>query len=195
MKITIISGSTRQQSASSNVSLYLQKQIEQITQEIDAEVFDLAKHELPMWDENTDVSALEQFNKQLDDADGFVFVIPEWHGMVPPAVKNLFFLFGSVFRHKPAYLVTTSAGTGGRYPIPEMRMSAYKNSYINYIPLNTVIDRVNATISEQGEYIAEKQFVANRCDEGLKVLIEYTKAFVQIRNSDIVKEKRFPNGV
>lgn len=195
MKITIISGSTRQQSASSNVSVYLKNQLENITSEISADIFDLASIDLPMWDENTDLSSLETETKQLNDADGFVFVIPEWHGMAPPAVKNLFFLFGSVFRHKPAYLVTTSAGTGGRYPIPEMRMSSYKNSFINYIPVNTVIDRVNATISAEGEYIAEKAFVANRCDEGLRILVEYTKAFRQIRNSEIVLEKRFPNGV
>jgi multimeric flavodoxin WrbA len=195
MKITIISGSTRLGSASINVSKYLQSQLNVITDTIDINLFDLARTNLPMWDEETDLSLLEQETTQLHEADGFVFVIPEWHGMVPPAVKNLFFLFGSVFRHKPAYLVTTSAGSGGRYPISEMRMSTYKNSFINYIPVNTVIDRVNATISEHGEYIAEKQFVANRCDEGLRILVEYTKAFTLIRNSEIVLEKRFPNGV
>jgi multimeric flavodoxin WrbA len=195
MKITIISGSTRQQSASSNVSLYLQNQLKSISSEVSTDIFDLANIDLPMWDENTDLTQFAEQTKQLNEADGFVFVIPEWHGMAPPAVKNLFFLFGSVFRHKPAYLVTTSAGSGGRYPIPEMRMSTYKNSFINYIPVNTVIDRVNATISADGEYIAEKGFVANRCDEGLRILVEYTKAFKQIRSSDIVMEKRFPNGV
>ncbi len=141
------------------------------------------------------IGLVESQKQQLESADAFVFVVPEWHGMVPPAVKNLFFLFTGVFRHKPAYIVSVSSGSGGRYPIQEMRATAYKNTFLNFIPVNTVIDRLNATIDENGQYIAEKQFVANRVDEGLKLLLEYTAAFQQIRKSDIVQEKRFPNGV
>jgi len=195
MKITIISGSTRQNSASANVSRYISSQLSEIEVDIENTIFDLSKLDLPMWTEETDMAALSDHNEALQQTDAFVFVIPEWNGMVPPAVKNLFFLFGSVFRHKPAYLVTVSAGTGGRYPISEMRASAYKNAYINYIPVNTVIDRVGSVISNEGEYIAEKAFVQRRVDEGLRILVEYSKAFRQIRESEIVLEKRFPNGV
>ena len=195
MKITILSGSTRQNSASANVSRYIFSQLSEIDADVERAIFDLAQLNLPMWDEETDLSALADHHAQLEQSDAFVFVIPEWHGMVPPAVKNLFFLFNGVFRHKPAYLVTVSAGTGGRYPISEMRASAYKNAYINYIPVNTVIDRVATVISEEGQYIAEKAFVQRRVDEGLRILIEYSKAFQLIRESEIVQEKRFPNGV
>jgi len=195
MNISIISGSTRAASKSKDVSTFLKNHINSVDGSVETDIFDLAELNLPMWDENTDLASLADSKAALEQADAFVFVIPEWHGMVPPAVKNLFFLFGGVFRHKPAYLVTVSAGTGGRYPVPEMRSSAYKNSYINYIPVNTVIDRVGATISEQGEYIAEKEFVLRRLDEGVRLLLEYGKAFQQIRQSDIVLEKRFPNGV
>lgn len=195
MKICVISGSTRQKSASLNVSRYIKSQLDGLNSEVEVEVFNLAEHDLPMWDESTDLTQFEDIKVKLEQADSFVFVVPEWHGMAPPAVKNLFFLFGSVFRHKPAYLVGVSAGTGGRYPIPEMRSSTYKNSFINYLPINAIVDRVNKVISEQGEYIAETEFVRNRIDEGVKVLLEYTKAFSLIRESEIVLEKRFPNGV
>ena len=195
MNICIISGSTRQQSASLNVSKYIKGEIEKLEQGVEVDIFDLAELNLPMWEESTDVSQLSAQKARLQQADSFVFVVPEWHGMVPPAVKNLFFLFSGVFRHKPAYLVGVSSGTGGRYPLPEMRMSTYKNSFINYIPVNAVIDRVNKVISEQGEYIAETEFVRNRLDEGVNLLVEYSKAFNMIRQSEIVQEKRFPNGV
>jgi len=194
MKICIISGSTRQKSSSLNVSRYIQTQLEQ-TEDTEVSIFNLAEYDLPMWSEETDVTQLASQKEQLQQADGFVFVVPEWHGMAPPAVKNLFFLFSGVFRHKPAYLVGISSGTGGRYPIPEMRMSTYKNSFINYLPVNAIIDRVNKVISEQGEYIAETEFVRNRVDEGVNLLVEYSKAFANIRQSEIVQEKRFPNGV
>lgn len=195
MKITIISGSTRQQSASNNVSRYVKSQLEQVTHAEQVDILDLAQHDLPMWTESLDLAPFSQIKQQLAQSDGFVFVIPEWHGMVPPALKNLFFLFAGVFSHKPAYLIGISSGTGGRYPLPEMRMSTFKNSFINYIPVNAVIDRVNKVISAQGEYIADTDFVRDRLDEGVQVLAAYSQAFQHIRSSDIVRERRFVNGV
>jgi multimeric flavodoxin WrbA len=195
LNICIISGSTRNESASLNVSNYVQSQFSELFPATATNIFDLSKLNLPMWDEDTDVSLLSEQKQQLADADAFVIVVPEWHGMVPPAVKNLFFLFSGVFRHKPAYLICVSSGTGGRYPLAEMRSSTYKNSFINYIPVNTIIDRVNTVISPEGEYIAEKEFVRKRVDEGVRLIQVYAEAFVSIRNSEIVQEKRFPNGV
>lgn len=195
MKISIISGSSRAKSASINVATHINHLLADIDATVDSRIFSVADHNLPMWDENTDTSSLSALHDELATADAFVFVIPEWHGMVPPAVKNLFFLFSGVFRHKPAFLVSVSSGTGGRYPLSEMRATTYKNTFINYIPVSTVIDRVNSVIDENGNYIAEKTFVQNRLDEGLRILIEYGKAFQAIRASGIVQEKRFQSGV
>ena len=195
MNITVISGSTRNNSASYKTSLYLQQQLLSLDDSNDVSIFDLSTANLPMWEESLDLTNLSKPQSELEAADAFIFVVPEWHGMVPPALKNIFFLFTGVFRHKPAYIVTVSAGSGGRYPIQEMRSTVYKNTYLNFLPVNTVIDRVNNIIDEAGCYIGEKQFVANRVDEGLRLLLEYSKAFQTIRKSEIVLEKRFPNGV
>ena len=195
MKITIISGSTRNNSASSKTSRYLKNQLLEINNKNTVDIFDLSETQLPLWEESLDLTTLSAHADSLEASDAFVFVVPEWHGMAPPALKNLFFLFTGVFRHKPAFIVSISAGTGGRYPIQELRSTVYKNTYLNFIPVNTVIDRVNSIIDEDGNYIGEKQFVANRVDEGLKLLLEYGSAFQVIRKSDIVLEKRFPNGV
>ena len=195
VNLSIISGSSRNNSASFKTATYLKNQLNKLDSTVETAIFDLSKSSLPMWEEDLELTQFDDLKAELDMADGFVFVIPEWHGMVPPAVKNLFFLFAGVFRHKPAYIVTVSAGSGGRYPIQEMRSTVYKNSYINFIPVNTIIDRCNAIIDEQGNYIGEKQFVANRVDEGLRLLLEYSKAFQTIRESDIVKNARFQNGV
>lgn len=195
MNITIISGSTRTQSASLNVSKFISQHLSTISDDIRASILDLASANLPMWDEDTDVAKYKNVHSALNDSDAFVFVVPEWHGMAPPAVKNLFFLFTDVYRHKPAFLVSVSAGTGGRYPILDMRSTTYKNSCLNYIPVNSVIDKVNAAFDQNGQYIAEKPFIQNRLDEGLRLLFEYGKAFQTIRKSDIVTEHRFPNGI
>lgn len=189
MKICIISASTREQAASRHVATYVQNQLTHL----DTSLLDLHQANIPLWQEGA--SANPEIEQQLNEADGYVFVVPEWHGMVPPAFKNLFFYFNGCFSHKPAYIVTVSAGTGGRYPISELRMSSYKNSFINYIPVSTVIDHVNDTINEQGEFIAPTDYIATRVDEGLQFLVAYTSALKTVRESDIYKEKRFKNGM
>ena len=74
-------------------------------------------------------------------------------------------------------------------------MSNYKNSFINYIPVSTIVDHVNDTINDQGEFIAETDFIAQRIDEGLQFLLQYTQALSQVRESAIFKEGRFKNGL
>ena len=189
MNICIISASTREESASRHVATYIEKQLT----DINTSLLDLHTADIPLWQEGA--SANTNVQQQLNDAEGYVFVVPEWHGMTPPAFKNLFFYFNGCFSHKPAYIVTVSAGTGGRYPISELRMSSYKNSFINYIPVSTVIDHVNDTINENGEFIAPTDYIATRIDEGLQFLKQYTSALNSVRESDIYKEKRFKNGM
>ncbi|MFY0641389.1 MAG: NAD(P)H-dependent oxidoreductase [Bermanella sp.] len=193
MNICIISASTREKSASLNVAHFVRAQLTQLPANTQTSILDLHQAHIPLWQEG--MTANPDIEKQLAQADGFVFVIPEWHGMTPPAFKNIFFFFNACFAHKPVYIVSVSAGTGGRYPISELRMSSYKNSFINYIPVSTIIDHVNDTINNKGEFIAESDFIAQRIDEGLQFLLEYTHALCQVRESKIYKEKRFKNGL
>lgn len=193
MNICIISASTREQSASSNVASFVSKQLSSISPENQVSLLDLHQANLPLWQEG--ISADSAIEKQLTQANAFVFVVPEWHGMTPPAFKNIFFFFNPCFAHKPVYIISVSAGTGGRYPISELRMSSYKNSFINYIPISTVVDHVNDTINDKGEFIAKSDFIAQRIDEGLQFLLAYASALNQVRDSNIYKEKRFKNGL
>ena len=65
---------------------------------------------------------------------------PEWNGMATPAIKNFFLYFSSsVLFHKPALIVTVSAGHGGAYPVIELRSSGYKNTKLCYIPEHVII--------------------------------------------------------
>lgn len=192
MKILVISGSPRQQSSSLNVANYAQQQLLKF-KAVESSLLDLHQLDLPLWSSH---AVADDTTKQLiAEADGFVFVVPEWHGMVPPAFKNLFYYFNASFAHKPAYIIGVSSGTGGRYPITELRSSTYKNSFINYIPISTVIDHVDNTFNEHGEFIAQTDYIAQRIDEGLQFLSAYSKALMAIRETTIFQEKRFKNGM
>jgi azobenzene reductase len=192
MNILIVSGSPRDNASSLNVANYVQGQLKN-NPVIESDIFDLNSCTLDFWSGDAEV---DQTAKSLiNQADGYVFVVPEWHGMVPPAFKNLFHYFNGLFSHKPAYIIGVSSGTGGRYPITELRSTTYKNSFINYIPVSTVLDHVDETINKEGQYIAESDHISLRIDDGLKFLTAYTEALVSVRSSDIAKEKRFKNGM
>jgi NAD(P)H-dependent FMN reductase len=192
MNILVISGSPRDNASSLNVAHYVQSQLDTM-QDVQTTLFDLNTCTLEFWSEN---SPIDETAKQLiANADGYVFAVPEWHGMVPPEFKNLFYYFNNLFSHKPAYIIGVSSGTGGRYPITELRSTTYKNSFINYIPISTVLDHVNETINSTGHYIANSDHMALRLDEGLKFLTAYTQALSSVRETEIYKEKRFKNGL
>ena len=59
---------------------------------------DLTNNPLPLWDESIWAgdpewqARLSPISEELGSSDGFVIIAPEWHGMVPSALKN-FFLF------------------------------------------------------------------------------------------------------
>mgnify|MGYP003384701794 len=192
MNILVISGSPRDNASSLNVANYVNRHLNIMT-DVDSRVFDLNTSTLELWSGDAPID--ETAKALIAEADGYVFAVPEWHGMVPPAFKNLFYYFNGLFSHKPAYIIGVSSGTGGRYPITELRSSTYKNSFINYIPISTVLDHVDATIDANGQYIAESDHMALRLDEGLKFLATYTQALATVRTSDIFKEKRFKNGL
>ena len=68
--------------------------------------------------------------------------MPEYGGMATPNSKTfLVFNNGELF-HKPGLIISVSSGTGGAYPISELRSSSYKNSHIMWIPEHIIIRNV-----------------------------------------------------
>ncbi len=192
MNIIVISGSPRANASSLNVANYVSGQLNQQVN-TESKILDLNQCQLELWSESAQMD--EKSKGLINWAQGYVFIVPEWHGMVPPAFKNLFYYFNGLFSHKPAYIIGVSSGTGGRYPITELRSSTYKNSFINYIPVSTVIDQVDEVVSNDGELCAGSEYIAQRIDEGLQFLLAYTDALGKVRKTDIFNEKRFKNGM
>ncbi|MBY0378604.1 MAG: NAD(P)H-dependent oxidoreductase [Gammaproteobacteria bacterium] len=197
MFISIIVGSSRLDSQSAKVGQYITNLVS-------------AKHALysvkdlfpKLWDneafDNLKESALTKNTtvcEELNKTDGFVFVVPEWNGMVPPAMKNLFVICAQEFAHKPALLVTVSAGMGGAYPIAELRMSSYKNSRICYIPDHVIVRHAEQVLNAPQAANTDDQRIRDRLAYSVKVLEEYSKAFQSIRNSGVVDLATYPTGM
>jgi NAD(P)H-dependent FMN reductase len=203
MKITVICGSHRSHAESLKVARFICSALED---GISAEtaLISLADNPLPLWDQGVwddDPKwppLLDPVRAELASSDAFVVVSPEWHGQVPAGLKNFFLLFGKrELGHKPALIVTVSAGDGGAYPVAELRMSSYKNSRLCYIPEHVIVRHVEQVLNEdpaQNDAAADEYF-RTRIRWALGILREYGLALRQVRASGATDTDRFSNGM
>lgn len=190
-RIAVIAGSNRQEAQSHRVGEIAVKMVQEAGAE--ADLISLRDVELPLWDESKrakeppagspwatvwpDVSA------RLHAADGLVVISPEWHGMASPHLKNfLACCENKELAFKPGYLISVSGGVGGAYPIAELRMSGYKNSYAHWLPDHLIIRHVKGFRPDEAENEAPDWLIA-RMRHGLRVLIAYAEAVKPVRET------------
>jgi NAD(P)H-dependent FMN reductase len=204
MKIGIIVGSHRQHSQSSKVARSVAAKLTAMTECQSVFTFDLAGNPLPLWDEgvweNTEdwQAELTPLMSELSRCDGFVVISPEWSGMVPAGLKNLFLLCANgELANKPAYIIGVSAGEGGTYPVAELRSSSYKNSRICYIPEHLIVRRVEKVFNDNAENNDERShnYLSSRMDFGLAMLCTYAAALAPARRSGALDIGDYPHGM
>ena len=202
MQIAIIVGSHRKDSQSAKVARFLASQLTSLGDH-SCWICDLGKDPLPLWDEDIGSDApqwsgLKALTKKIDAADAFIMIAPEWHGMVPAALKNFFLVCGGTsFAHKPALPVGVSVGPGGTYPINELRTSSYKNNRLCYLPEHLIVRNcmvvMNKEESENDE--GEHSYISERSLYCMKQLIAYADALAQVRASGTADLTPYPNGM
>jgi NAD(P)H-dependent FMN reductase len=202
MQIAIIVGSHRKDSQSAKVARFLASQLMSLG-EHSCWICDLGKDPLPLWDEEIGSDAprwsgLKALTEKIDTADAFIMIAPEWHGMVPAALKNFFLVCGGAsFAHKPALPVGVSVGPGGTYPINELRTSSYKNNRLCYLPEHLIVRNcmvvMNEDVSENDE--GEHSYISERSLYCMKQLIAYADALAQVRASGASDLTPYPNGM
>lgn len=204
MKIGIVIGSHRPGSQSAKVGKAVEQHLEAMTECGSVYVLDIGGNSLPLWDEgmwsnDPDWQALfGPISDALASCDGFVVVSPEWSGMSPAGLKNLFLLCGNgELSHKPAYLIGVSASEGGAYPIAELRMSSYKNTRLCYIPEHLIVRRVEKVFNAEADSNDPRshKYLSERLDFGLKNLCAYAAALGAMRRETVLDDSRFPHGM
>ena len=140
MKLTLISGSHRQNSQSLKVAKYLEKQALVLGFE-HTKIIELAQTHVPMWDEGVWQKTPKwqevwtPISRELQESDAFAVITPEWNGMATPAIKNFLLLCSSQeVGYKPAVLVGVSATVNGAYPIAELKQFGTKNNHQYNVP-------------------------------------------------------------
>jgi NAD(P)H-dependent FMN reductase len=193
MKISIISGSTRPHSKSREVAAYLASRLTSLS--IESHIIDLHEHHLPLFDasEKGEWSELwADISRGLTESDGFVFVSPEWDGMMSVGLHNFLHYTEKELADKPVLVVGVSSGRGGRYPLQQMRIMGYKNKSFVVIPESLFYDQINQTLVDGT--LTDLRLV-ERTDYVLKTLVAYAKALVLVRTSGAIDYERFPNGL
>ncbi|MFP6844426.1 MAG: NAD(P)H-dependent oxidoreductase [Thalassolituus sp.] len=160
----------------------------------EASIVDLNTADLPLWDGSPATKSVEAVQQTMAQADGFIFVIPEWHGMVPAGLKNLL-LWCNVthLAHKPTLLVGVSASTGGAFVIAEMRGSGYKNSRLLYTPEHLLLRNVGSLWT--GENSESDAYLEKRSAFAIEQLQTYIAALAPVREQLCSRFKDFGNGM
>ncbi len=202
MKYAIIAGSHRPQSQSGKVARFIAARLQALNPEAESYVLDLGKTPLPLWDEgiwNNDPKILDIWkpvSSELAGSDAAIVIAPEWGGMVPAALKNLFLLAGDgCLYHKPGLIVGVSASRNGAYPVAELRASSYKNTHIQYISEHVIVRFVGDVLNGEAAQSDDDASLRKRLDYSLAVLAEYAKALKLVRDSGVLDRKGFPYGM
>ena len=192
MKITIISGSTRNNSQSRRVSDYLSARLTRFN--FENAILDLNEKRLPLYDDSEE-GPWQEFWKEisslLEHSDGFVFVSPEWDGMFSVGIHNMMHYADKEMADKPVNAVGVSSGRGGRYPLQQMRIMGYKNKRFIVVPESLFFDHIKESLVNGA--LSDERLV-ERTDYALKTLVEYAKALSMVRKSGVIDYVKFPHG-
>jgi len=162
----------------------------------ESSVLDLHETTLPMFDPAAPAENKDTILQMMNEADGFVFVSPEWNGMMSHGMANLMHYIGTEMANKPVMLVGVSAGRNGHYPVLQMRTMGYKNNHFVITPEALVVQDCNGAFNDTDmSDDADDSYLKSRADYALKILIEYSKALQSVRDSDVVDLETFTNGM
>ena len=202
MKYAIIAGSHRPQSQSGKVARFIAARLQALQAGAECFVLDLGRAPLPLWDEgvwSADAAVMDVWrpvSAELGGCDAAVVVAPEWGGMAPAALKNLFlFAADGCLYHKPGLIVGVSASRNGTHPVAELRVSSYKNTHLQYISEHVIVRQVGDVLNAEAAQSDEDAYIRQRLDYSLSVLAEYAKALRQVRASGVLDRKTYPFGM
>ncbi len=199
MNLVVINGRHRNESESCQICRSLIESSFVIERFKKIDYVDLSAIDIPLWDEPqwSKVKSINDFAgvfSQLQAADAFIIVAPEWAGMASPGLMNLLMMCTSAeMGHKPALIVALSASEGGTNPVTQIRSYGYKNNHACYIPEHIIVDQGTGSFSfDDIDHSDEPCFV--RARNALDLLKQYSIALQPIRDNDLINPAVFRYG-
>ncbi|HFO2533759.1 TPA: NADPH-dependent FMN reductase [Yersinia enterocolitica] len=194
-KYVIVSCSSRENNKSSKVAATINGLIYETDNEAQIKIIDLEKIKLQEWSnacwgKDIPCDYWRQSSQILAESEGIIFVVPEWHGMIPPSLCNLLILAErNELAHKPALIISISSGSGGAYPIAQLKGFSSKNNRLCYIPDHVILRHINS------KDLAQQNDDRERLLYSLNVLKAYIPALASVRNSGVLDFENWPYGM
>jgi NAD(P)H-dependent FMN reductase len=201
MRIFIVNGSHRKEAQSLKVGRYLERRLSELDLDTSVFLFNLTGSPLPFWDEDYGGVRKELWGPieaELKSADALILITPEWNGMATSGIKNFLHLCrNTAVGHKPALLVSVSAGINGAYPIAELRMTGGKNNRLCFIPEHVIVRNAPSVLNDPDPEQGNRHDVSirRRFDYALRLLVEYGHSLKRVRESGLIDHENFANGM
>ena len=170
MKLKLILGSIREGRKTVHVAHHIYKLLAANT-DVEVELIDLREWNLPQFvsrwgkEENPDTSLVVVAGK-LAEADGLIFISPEYHGSYTGVLKNAIDHYWKEFKKKPIGVVATGAGSlGGINATTEMQQLVLSLGAFP-MPQKLIVPYVQHAFEDDGtpnneKYVAQaEQFVS-----------------------------------
>jgi chromate reductase, NAD(P)H dehydrogenase (quinone) len=184
-KVIVIAGSTRRNSY--NVSLAKVACAMAQQEGLEAEWIDLTHYPLPLFNQDDEAEtgmpeAAKALKETFTQADGIIFVTPEYNGMFTPLLKNMLDWLSrphqegeaslSAFQHKSAAIMAASPGAlGGLRALVPLRLQL-ANLGIDVLGSQLALGKAYEAFTETGELKDEKmQAMVHQIIAGLKRLL------------------------
>ncbi|SFC06557.1 NAD(P)H-dependent oxidoreductase [Pseudoalteromonas denitrificans] len=209
MKILIISASQRAHSNSLKASNFIKLNVLNNLPDIDSSILDLSQYPFLLDNYGVEKEDKRELNQNKEDVlsqlykcDAVVFVVPEWGGMIPPALVNLLLLCangsanGLPLGHKPAFAIGISTSSGGSNPISLLKAYAAKNTHLTWLPLHAIIQNVDTFLATDWAPNNDSRYnqVQSRVLTGLTALTLYAKQLKTVRKELVELSKIHPFG-
>lgn len=189
MKLLIIVGSTRQARATPRVAKWVEKTALASQPDHEWQYVDLIDYDLPFFDEpisplgNTDRHPEGNVKRWLDtlaDADGFVFVTPEYNHGMPAVLKNAIDYVDRQLKRKPVAIISHGV-VGGVRSAEQLGQVLRSNVGATPIPETVYVSGHvgnGAMISEDGELLDDAVRRSQKpLENTLASLVWYADAF------------------
>jgi NAD(P)H-dependent FMN reductase len=188
MKIAVVLGTTRIGRQSENVALEL---VSRLKTDKDVEIIflDIAQYPFPVFEERillhpNPPKGLLDFSHELSQAQGIIFVIPEYNGSLPGTFKNAFDHFYAEYKGKPIGVVCVSDGKFAGVQASLQLQTLILHVFAYPMPVKLLVPFVGKAFDENGKLIDET------LDKGMTRFIYEYKWFAKaIINQHMLKPK------
>ena len=190
MKIAIVIGSVRQNRVSDRMAKWIQNVAKNAASEHEWEIVDLKDYDLPMFDEPMPPMAgqrpeltegTKRYLEAMNQADGFIFVTPEYNHGVSSVLINAIDLLDFQLMKKPAAIAGHGV-VGGARAIAHLKTIV--NSNLGAVPMPgglAMTDKVVDIISEDGVLADDYDHNEANLNKLIETLLWYAEALKTAR--------------